>query len=107
MTQPRSYESADVNAVSDRRRDARIRQTTLSSNLGPVIDLSRSGMRVLCSRRLKGLQSIVVFSRNGPHMEVTARVIWSERLGFRKHLIGLEFVEPPPARQLANISTSD
>ncbi len=106
MTQPRPFESADVNAVSDRRRDVRIRQNTLNSNLGQVMDLSRSGMRVLSPRRLKGPQSVVVFARQGPHLQVMARVVWSERIGFRKHMIGLEFVEDPPARQLANICTS-
>ncbi len=108
MTQPRFHESNTDPAVAERRLFARINQQTLMSNQGPVIDLSRTGMRVNSTRKLRGSLKIILFNRNGPHIEVYARVVWTRRLGFRKHVSGLEFIDPPPsfARELANIGTS-
>jgi hypothetical protein len=51
----------------------RLKQRSLHSNLGPVIDLSRSGMRVRTTRRLRGILAVVLFNRNGPHLNVRAR----------------------------------
>ena len=65
-------------------------------------------MRVSGTRKLRGIQSVTLFNRIGPHLQVRARVVWSKRLGFRKHVAGLEFIDPPPnvARELANIGTN-
>lgn len=95
--------------ASERRRYARIKQSSLNSSLGPVVDLSRGGLRVISTRRLRGSVDIVLFNRSGPHLELKALVIWSQRIGFRKHLTGLEFVDPPPdvTRQLTKIGTTD
>jgi hypothetical protein len=102
-------ESALAPTVSERRRHVRIKQRSLHSNFGPVIDLSRSGMRVRSTRRLRGKLDVVLFNRNGPDLQVQARVVWSRRIGFRKHVAGLEFLDPPPntVRELAKIGTTD
>jgi hypothetical protein len=94
--------------VTERRRDVRLKQTSLHSSLGPVVDLSRSGMRVRSTRRLRGIVSVKLFNRNGPHLNVKARVVWSKRLGFRRHVAGLEFIDPPPnmLRELAKLGTA-
>ena len=52
-------------------------------------------MRVRATKKLKGEISVVLFSKTGPHLMLTARVVWTQRLSFRKHLVGLEFVNPP------------
>ena len=86
----------------------RLKQTTLHSSLGPIIDLSRSGMRVRSTRRLRGILPVVLFNRNGPHLNVRVRVAWTKRIGFRKHVAGLEFIDPPPnmLRELAKLGTT-
>ncbi len=108
MTDPRTAESPQAPVVSERRRDVRLKQRSLQSSLGPVIDLSRSGLRVRSTRRLRGQLTVTLFNRNGPHLEVRARVVWSKRLGFRKHVAGLEFIDSPPnmLRELAKLGTT-
>ena len=109
MHKPRSSEQSDAPTVAERRMYARLRQRSLQSSLGPVLDLSRTGMRVRSSRRLRGVLEILLFPRSGTRLQVRVRVVWSKRIGFRKHLAGLEFVNPDPnvARELANIGTTD
>ncbi|MHC4427837.1 MAG: PilZ domain-containing protein [Planctomycetota bacterium] len=101
-------ESEPAPPVTERRRDVRLKQKSLHSNLGPVIDLSRSGMRVRSTRRLRGILAVVLFNRNGPHLNVRARVVWTKRIGFRKHVSGLEFIDPPQnmLRELAKLGTT-
>jgi hypothetical protein len=101
-------EPEQASVVNERRRDVRLKQSSLHSSLGPVIDLSRSGMRVRCTRRLRGRVALVLFNRNGPHLNVNARVVWTKRIGFRKHVAGLEFIDPPPnmLRELVKLGTT-
>ena len=86
----------------------RLKQTSLHSSLGPIIDLSRSGVRVRSTRRLRGILPMVLFNRNGPNLNVQARVVWSKRIGFRRHVAGLAFIDPPPnmLRELAKLGTT-
>jgi hypothetical protein len=92
----------------ERRRHARIRQLSLESSLGPVLDLSRSGMRVQTHRRIRGEIDVVIFNRCGPPLQLRARVVWTKRSGFRRHVAGLQFVDPPQhvARALTEIGTA-
>jgi hypothetical protein len=108
LTHRRLSEPDPAPPVTERRRDVRLKQESLHSSLGPVVDLSRSGMRVRSTRRLRGHLSVTLFNRNGPHLHVRARVVWTKRLGFRKHVAGLEFIDPPPnmLRELAKIGTT-
>jgi hypothetical protein len=108
VSNQRLTESGQATVVNERRRHVRLKQATLYSNLGPVIDLSRSGIRVRSTRRLRGQVTLVLFNHSGPHVNLTARVIWSRRLGFRKHVAGLEFVDPPPTmlRELVKLGTT-
>lgn len=73
-----------------------------------MLDLSRSGMRVRTTRRLRGTLTVVLFSNSGLHLQLLARVVWSERKGFRKHMAGLEFVDPPQSalRELMKLGTA-
>lgn len=109
MTQPRTSESLEAQSVSERRRHARIPQRSLESSLGKVIDLSRSGMRVQGTRRLRGTLEVVIFNTSGPHIRIRARVAWTKRIGFRRHQSGLEFIDLPSsvAAELARIATAE
>ncbi len=108
MQEDRALAHADASVAAERRRFARMKQLSLHSTVGPVIDISRTGMRVESRRRLRGTVNIILFNVNGPDLELKARVVWTKRLGFRRHLAGLEFVGLTPAvsRELVNIGTS-
>ncbi|MHC4416146.1 MAG: PilZ domain-containing protein [Planctomycetota bacterium] len=104
----RTSDTADAPFPTERRRHARLKQRSLHSNIGPVIDLSRAGMRVTSTRRLRGMIDVVLFNPSGAQLQLRARVVWSKRLSFRKHVSGLEFIDPAEhvARELAKIGTT-
>ena len=93
---------------ADRRRHARLRQQSLLSNVGPVIDLSRTGLRIMTSRRRRGVVDLVLFDLSGRRLNLRARVVWSKRLAFRKHMLGLEFEDADEelTRDLARLGTT-
>ncbi len=90
---------------ADRRRHGRLKQQQLRSSIGPVVDLSAGGMRVISDRRLKGELTIVLHHEVGLEFSVQVRVKWRKRIGFRQHMIGLEFfnLTPNDTSQLARI----
>ncbi len=68
----------------DRRTGGRLPQELLECNLGPVLDLSTGGMRVLCKRPHQGpLEACLRASQYS--MTLSGQVVWSKRLGFRRH----------------------
>ena len=75
-----------------RRIPGRVPQESLMCSLGPVLDLSVGGMRVLSVRSQTGALRIFLW---GMDVELTleAKVVWSRRLGFRRHELGLSFSE--------------
>ncbi|MHC4430025.1 MAG: histidine kinase dimerization/phospho-acceptor domain-containing protein [Planctomycetota bacterium] len=89
----------------DRRAHGRLPQELLQSSLGPVLDLSLGGMRVRSARPLKGELDVVLMDLEEP-VTLRAVTMWTRRLGFRKHEIGLSFLKMPPevAKQLTRIS---
>ncbi len=80
----------------DRRKFGRLwSEGALRCNLGRVLDLSRGGVRVLSSRRLKG-ERVAELSTIDDGLKVPAKVIWCERVGFGQHITGLEFPTTTP-----------
>jgi len=75
---------------SDRRRSGRLMLEGLFTDRGPVLDLSRGGMRLMSTRKLTGTVTVRVFSHRGT-FQVTGSVAWTRRNGFRQHEIGLRF----------------
>ncbi len=89
-----------------RRIPGRLPQEQLVSSLGPVLDLSAGGMRVLCTRPLLGTRDVGL--RGGDFsVKLSTKVAWSRRLGFRRHEIGLTFldVDEELASMLSRISS--
>jgi PilZ domain-containing protein len=77
-----------------RRAPGRLPQEQLASSLGPVIDLSTGGMRVLAKRPPPPTQTLTVRVVSGAVcLDLTCQVAWSRRLGFRRHEVGLTFVD--------------
>lgn len=78
-----------------RRQHGRLRIENLPCSLGTVIDLSAGGMRVITSKlSAKKAGEIVPVELNSSRHSVVAmaEVTWGERIGFRKHIVGLRFV---------------
>ena len=80
----------------DRRHHGRVKAgETLSSNIGRVLDFSAGGIRVLARRKLKSVVDVALWNIHRG-LTVQARVIWTKRLGLRRHESGLEFIEVSP-----------
>jgi hypothetical protein len=75
-----------------RRVPGRLPQELLMCGLGPVLDLSAGGMRVLSTRPHAGAFDVRI---QGADVSLTVRVkvAWARRLGFRRHELGLSFVD--------------
>ena len=75
-----------------RRVPGRVPQESLMCTLGPVLDLSVGGTRVLAVRPQNGIIRISLW---GMDVDLTlhAKVVWSRRLGFRRHELGLSFLD--------------
>ena len=89
-----------------RRTTGRRSQEDLTSSLGPVLDLSRGGMRVLADRKPRGEFDLKLIALEQT-IALRGRVAWTQRIGFRKHVVGIEFVNLPEAvaRTLTEISS--
>jgi hypothetical protein len=81
------------------RRRKRLAQDILKSDLGPVVDLSADGMRVLSKKPMEGLVTIKLFAP-GFEQSLKARVVWRRKLGFRMHELGIQFLEAAAVRPL-------
>ena len=60
--------------------------------LGPVLDLSVGGLRLLSVRPHQGLVRVEIWGHD-TDVTVEAKVVWARRLGFRRHELGLTFVD--------------
>jgi hypothetical protein len=93
MSNPLAYHAAaSSNSGSERRMRGRLRQQGVMSNLGVVLDLSASGMRVLSTRAESGESNILIWTESD-RLALRGAVVWSKRVGFRRHLNGVRFVE--------------
>lgn len=89
-----------------RRVPGRVPQEALECDLGPVLDMSSGGMRVLCTRPYEGEVQIHVEGYDVV-LTIQARVAWIQKLGFRRFEIGLAFldIDEDVAQMLTRIST--
>jgi hypothetical protein len=91
----------------ERRRSGRVRQQSLRSNLGQVLDVSATGMRTSkCWGMRVGTMVDVTIRRHALNGALRGRIMWSRRTGLFRHEIGVEFVEPDPnvVHRLATIA---
>jgi hypothetical protein len=75
-----------------RRVPGRMPQELLLSSLGPVLDLSAGGMRVLAVKPRSGQLDVRLVEAT-VSLTVRAKVAWAKRLGFRRYEVGLTFLE--------------
>jgi hypothetical protein len=82
------------------RRAGRVRCQWTHCNLGEVLDISSTGMRVLCKRRpaadVGSVLAAVIDGLDGP-VDVAGKVIWKKKVGFFRWQIGVEFGDLLPA----------
>lgn len=81
----------------DGRSRGRMRCNNVETTLGPVLDFSATGMRVLSKRRVRHetegepIQIGLISAFEMVRLKVVVR--WSRKLGWRRHEVGLEFVD--------------
>ncbi len=88
-----------------RRLAGRLAQEGLECNLGPVLDLSSGGLRILSKRPREG-ELTVHLDGFDMTLKLQAKVVWTTRHGFRRHEMGLELlhVDEEMGRILSRIS---
>jgi hypothetical protein len=93
---------------STRRRGTRFEQDTLQSSLGPVLDISASGVRVKCSRPPTGTIDLEIFDTSEV-IVIRSEVVWTKRVGLFKHQAGLRFgqMEASVQQRLARLATDN
>ena len=85
----------------DRRRQSRHDGTAFTCCLGEVIDASPTGIRVFhkgASPCKQGQTLKAQLCHAGAAITLEAQVIWVEKAGIRRQIIGLEFVEMAQAQ---------
>ncbi len=89
-----------------RRVPGRLPQESFQCGLGPVLDLSSGGMRVLCRRPYQG-ELRVHLEGYDVVLSIRTRVAWVQKLGFRRFEIGFAFldIDEDVALMLTRIST--
>ena len=84
-------QSAD--SAANRREAGRVLVNgDVRCNLGQVVDLSATGMRLQSTRRLANVLMVEISTRSVA-LQLPAEVVWCTRIGFRRHLAGLRFLE--------------
>lgn len=87
--------SSRQNLDNDRRCDERHENNALSCQIGDVVNISASGMKLKCEGKppIKVGQTIDIKLDSGSQrVSVQASVIWIRRRGFKSFLIGMKFV---------------
>ena len=79
----------------NRRRYGRIEMSMLDCAMGRIMNLSAGGMVVL-GPNATHYRIEVDIGDDREAVIVLAERIWSRRNGFRRHLVGYKFVDPPP-----------
>ncbi|MCC5830624.1 MAG: PilZ domain-containing protein [Phycisphaeraceae bacterium] len=107
---------ADFGDAPDERQHGRVRCGERfrarfgRSDFGRIVDLCGAGLRVerraLRSVRV-GKELDLTLRYNDQSVEVIARVIWTRKQGFRRHLIGLELVNLTPELSQAITELTD
>lgn len=85
----------NANPQANRRRGGRIRCPDFRCDLGPILDLSSTGLRLTTRSRAKvgDIVPLVFTTPDGP-VVLQARIVRKASLGFLKSELGLQFISP-------------
>jgi hypothetical protein len=95
--------------MDDPRRNAERHHTDLACDLGEVVDLSGTGMRITCKGKpqikLGLVRKIKIRCADG-NLLVIGRSVWMKRRGLRRFEVGIQFVDLKPgvARALESLA---
>jgi hypothetical protein len=89
---PRSSQQPATSAANRREAGRVLVNGDVRCNLGQVIDLSATGMRLQSPRRLANVLMAEIRTRSVA-LQIPAEVVWCKRVGFRRHLAGLRFLD--------------
>lgn len=84
-----SAKEAEVRA--DLRRHGRVRMTAVTCSLGEVLDISASGIRMLCGGRPDcrvGRRITITVTTENDVFGVVMRPVWIRKVGFFKYELG-------------------
>lgn len=89
-----------------RRRHGRVLCQEVSCSLGPVLDLSASGIRAETKGRIDaevGEVFAITLDCLGESVGLLAKLVWKKRTGLWRHQVGLEFgaLTEPQRKQLS------
>jgi len=103
----RSKLDNDASSEANRRSRGRVRLEGVQSNLGPVLDLSASGMRVLSEQLQQGLIKVTI-STFDDNLELPAEIAWCKKIAHRQFMVGLRFLDVTAENQrmLGKIASS-
>ena len=93
---PQLTKTRDSNA----RRGGRVRCQWTHCNLGEILDLSITGMRVACRRKPAadvGSHIAVNVEGGDGTFDVSGKIVWKKKAGLFKWTVGIEFDELTPA----------
>ena len=76
---------------ADQRIHARMNLEHISCSVGQILDLSLGGMRVKCTSVPEPLVDFSI-EHGDEKIDLRAEVVWNKRVGFRKHEVGLRFL---------------
>jgi hypothetical protein len=99
---------AQEEGAFDRRHRGRVKSMgSVTSNLGNVLDISGGGLRVLSKTQMEGEGRVELISTTD-RVIVPARVVWCHKVGFRKYVMGLQFINLTPelTQKLTEIGTA-
>lgn len=83
----------------DKRDKRRFRPRGMHANLGQVVDLSITGVRLLSRKKLAGVQTLVLNGVNGSVLKLRARVLWHLQHSTTEHINGLQFEQLTPGQR--------
>jgi hypothetical protein len=104
-------ETCESRTATEKRKKGRVKTGVILTELGEVVDLSESGVRV--KRRGatdQAVGSTLMLGMRGPGQTITCpcRVVWVKKSGWFHTMIGLEFLDQSEtfARELRKLSVA-
>lgn len=100
-------ESNATDSVQHRRRFGRLKQQGLSCNLGEILDVCGEGVRIRSWRKRSTNTLVTIRLTSYPLPgKLLGVVMWSKRIGFFKHDVGIQFhdADPETVRRLSSIA---
>ena len=103
----KSLSQSDAAGDANRRSRGRVRLGGVESNLGPILDLSATGARILSEKLQQGLIKLSIGTAE-EGVNLSAEIVWGRKIAHRQFMLGIRFLEVTTEQQrtLAQIASS-